>query len=192
MAMGGALTRHLQDLPSLRQFVLLVGLAGAIAAGLWLFFWTQRPGYVPLFAEIAPRAAAALPAAALEGTLEPAAALASPDGAAPEKIERHILEHVPGVAAVGHIHVWSITSGRTLATMHVRPANDTEARVVVGAVERELASDFEVEHAAVAVDWNEEGETCSLAPGSKRDEGRGPGHDHPSHSHGGVKHACSH
>ena len=45
----------------------------------------------------------------------------APDGAAPEKIERHLLEHVPGVAAVGHIHVWSITSGRTLATMHVRP-----------------------------------------------------------------------
>ncbi|KAJ8139183.1 hypothetical protein OY671_007605, partial [Metschnikowia pulcherrima] len=62
----------------------------------------------------------------------------APDGAAPEKIERHISEHVPGVAAVGHIHVWSITSGRTSATMHVRPANDTEARVVVRAVEREL------------------------------------------------------
>ncbi|GHE37473.1 flagellar basal-body MS-ring/collar protein FliF [Vulcaniibacterium thermophilum] len=76
MAMGGALTRHLQDLPSLRQFVLLVGLAGAIAAGLWLFFWTQRPGYVPLFAELAPRDAAevteALGAAGIEYKLDDA------------------------------------------------------------------------------------------------------------------------
>ncbi|MEC9016288.1 MAG: cation diffusion facilitator family transporter, partial [Pseudomonadota bacterium] len=116
----------------------------------------------------------------------------APDGAAPEKIERHLLEHVPGVAAVGHIHVWSITSGRTLATMHVRPTSDAEARVVVRAVERELENHFEIEHATVAVDWNEEGETCSLAPGNKRDNGHDHDHDHFGHSHGASGKACSH
>lgn len=74
MATSGALAKHLQDLPSLRQLMLLVGLAAAVAAGLWLFFWTQRPGYVPLFAELAARDAAevteALGAAGIEYRLD--------------------------------------------------------------------------------------------------------------------------
>ncbi len=168
----------------------LLGSVGAVGAAIVIYLtgWTPiDPILSVVVSLLVLRSAWKLAGKSLHILLEGA-----PDGAAPEKIERHILEHVPGVAAVGHIHVWSITSGRTLATMHVRPANDTEARVVVRAVERELESHFEIEHATVAVDWNEEGETCSLAPGSKRDEGRGPGHDHPSHRHGGVKHACSH
>ncbi|MCP2848791.1 hypothetical protein, partial [Salmonella enterica] len=52
---------------------------GALAV-LALVFGVLRPTLRQI---VAPRAAAALPAAALEGTLEPAAALASPDGAAP-------------------------------------------------------------------------------------------------------------
>jgi hypothetical protein len=39
---------YLQDIPAVRQLGLLVVVAGAIALGLWLFFWTQKPDYVPL------------------------------------------------------------------------------------------------------------------------------------------------
>ncbi|GAB3093942.1 flagellar basal-body MS-ring/collar protein FliF [Lysobacter terrae] len=38
---------YLQDIPAVRQLGLLVVVAGAIALGLWLFFWTQKPDYVP-------------------------------------------------------------------------------------------------------------------------------------------------
>lgn len=41
---------NLQDLPAVRQLLILVGLAGAIAAGLWLFSWSQEPSYQPLYA----------------------------------------------------------------------------------------------------------------------------------------------
>lgn len=55
--MDNALSR-LQVLPGLRQMLLLAGLAAAIAAGLWLFFWSQQPGFVPLYAELGDREAA--------------------------------------------------------------------------------------------------------------------------------------
>ncbi|TJY62854.1 flagellar basal body M-ring protein FliF [Sinimarinibacterium sp. CAU 1509] len=40
---------QIKDHPALRQLLLLVGIAGAVAAGLWLFRWSQDPAYVPLF-----------------------------------------------------------------------------------------------------------------------------------------------
>jgi flagellar M-ring protein FliF len=39
---------RLQDIPAVRQLMLLGIVAAAIALGLWLFFWTQRPDYVPV------------------------------------------------------------------------------------------------------------------------------------------------
>ena len=40
----------LQDIPVVRQLGLFALVAAAIALGLWLFFWTQKPNYVPVFA----------------------------------------------------------------------------------------------------------------------------------------------
>lgn len=52
------LERKLQDLPGVRQLFHILVLAFALALGLWLFFWTQKPGYVPLFSALADRDAA--------------------------------------------------------------------------------------------------------------------------------------
>lgn len=41
---------RLQDIPVVRQLGLLVLVAATIALGLWLFFWTQKPDFVPVFA----------------------------------------------------------------------------------------------------------------------------------------------
>src|SRR5690606_25846151 len=44
-------TANLNDLvriPAVRQLGLLVLLAVAIALGLWLFFWSQKPDFVPV------------------------------------------------------------------------------------------------------------------------------------------------
>lgn len=40
---------RLQDIPAVRQLGLLALVAATIALGLWLFFWTQRPDYVPVY-----------------------------------------------------------------------------------------------------------------------------------------------
>lgn len=47
---------RLQDIPALRQLALLGVVSVAIALGLWLFFWTQKPDYVPVFAGLDPKA----------------------------------------------------------------------------------------------------------------------------------------
>lgn len=40
---------NLQDMPAVRQLLILAGLAAAIAVGLWLFTWSQAPNYAPLY-----------------------------------------------------------------------------------------------------------------------------------------------
>ncbi|HSR65314.1 MAG TPA: flagellar basal-body MS-ring/collar protein FliF [Xanthomonadaceae bacterium] len=47
---------RLQDIPAVRQLALLAVAAAAIGLGLWLFFWTQKPDYVPVYAGMDPKA----------------------------------------------------------------------------------------------------------------------------------------
>jgi cobalt-zinc-cadmium efflux system protein len=103
----------------------------------------------------------------------------APADAAPDAIIAHLKQAIPGVAEIGHIHVWSITSGRTLATLHVRPTADADARDVVQAVERALRVRFNIEHPTVAVDWNDGSAACSLSAG--RAAAVHPQHDDPAH-----------
>jgi cobalt-zinc-cadmium efflux system protein len=107
----------------------------------------------------------------------------APDDAAPDAITEHLKQVVPGVAEISHVHVWSITSGRTLATLHVRPAADEDARTVVQAVERELKAKFNIEHPTIAVDWNDGGAACSLSADSAR-SGHHHADDHAHEGHG--------
>lgn len=44
--------RRLQDLPAMRQLGLLIGISLAIAAGIALFFWAQKPNLTPLYANL--------------------------------------------------------------------------------------------------------------------------------------------
>ncbi|WP_394001908.1 cation diffusion facilitator family transporter [Luteimonas sp. WGS1318] len=66
-------------------------------------------------------------------------------------LRRHLLDAVPGVAAVDHVHVWSITSGRVLATLELALADGAEPAQVVPAVKRALAERFAIGHATVEV-----------------------------------------
>jgi flagellar M-ring protein FliF len=66
---------RLQDIPALRQLALLGVVSVAIALGLWLFFWTQKPDFVPVFAGLDPKstneAAELLTTAQIPYRLEP-------------------------------------------------------------------------------------------------------------------------
>ncbi|HUH41254.1 MAG TPA: cation diffusion facilitator family transporter, partial [Castellaniella sp.] len=143
----------------------LLGSVGAVAAAAIIYF----TGWMPidpilsvLVSLLIVRSAWLLLAKSLHILLEGA-----PADAQPEMIQRHLQAAVPGVAQISHVHVWLITSGRALATLHVRPTLDTQARSVARAVERELQRQFGIEHATVAIDWNEEDPTeCSLSDAS--------------------------
>src|SRR5690606_19778100 len=140
----------------------LLGSVGAIAAALVIRFtgWTPiDPILSVLVSVLILRSAWKLLARSLHILLEGA-----PDNATPDAIARHLVENLDGVAAVSHVHVWLITSGRALATLHVRPVAGADPRAVVQAVERELMAHFEIGHATVAIDWAEEaGGACSLS-----------------------------
>jgi len=139
----------------------LLGSIGAIVAAIVI----QLSGWTPidpilslLVAVLILRSAWKLLLKSLHILLEGA-----PDEASPEKIELGLMAAVQGLAAVGHIHVWQLTSGRTVATLHVRPSRDAEARRVARQVEEVLQTQFNIAHATVAIDWNsDEASVCSL------------------------------
>jgi len=140
----------------------LLGSLGAVGAAIVIHFtqWTPiDPILSVLVSLLILRSAWKLLAESLHILLEGA-----PANAAPEAIARHLQASVPGVEGVSHVHVWMITSGRTLATLHVRLADESRARSVVRAIERELSAHFHIEHVTVAIDWREEhADACSLA-----------------------------
>jgi len=50
--------RKLQDLPMVRQLLAIGGVAVAIAVGITLFFWAQKPNYAPLYPNLGEKDAA--------------------------------------------------------------------------------------------------------------------------------------
>jgi flagellar M-ring protein FliF len=55
MADAATASRGLLDIPGLRQLLLLAGLAGALAAALWLVFWSQGQNYASLYSGLSER-----------------------------------------------------------------------------------------------------------------------------------------
>lgn len=60
-------------------------------------------------------------------------------------------ERVPGVRDVHHVHVWSLTSGRHLATMHVRIEEGTDLGRVLTEIKTLLHDRFGLAHTTVQV-----------------------------------------
>lgn len=166
----------------------LLGSVGAVAAAVVIYYtdWTPiDPILSVVVSLLILRSAWKLLAKSLHILLEGA-----PDNASPELIEQHLTAKVRGIASVSHIHVWSITSGRALATLHVRPRDDADARAVVRSVERELRSRFEIDHATVAIDWNDGTDPCAL---SQPHSWVAPSHDHAhDHAHNHAKEEPAH
>ncbi|WP_245153384.1 cation diffusion facilitator family transporter [Allopusillimonas ginsengisoli] len=157
----------------------LLGSVGAIVAAVVIYYtaWTPiDPILSVVVALLIVRSAWKLLAKSIHILLEGA-----PDDASPAEVERGLMESVAGLAAVNHIHVWQLSSGRTMATLHVRPQDDAQAREVVERVAKELKTRFNIEHPTVAIDWNadEPASDCSLTQPREHHN-----HDH-SHGHSG-------
>jgi cobalt-zinc-cadmium efflux system protein len=59
---------------------------------------------------------------------------------------------IDGVLNAHHVHVWSLTSGRLLATLHLRLAPDADARRVLPVVKSLLEARFGVGHSTIEID----------------------------------------
>lgn len=152
----------------------LLGSVGAIVAAIviWYTGWTPIDPILSVFVSLLIlRSAWSLLKNTLHILLEGAPANADSDA-----ISAHIKAAVPGVQKVSHVHVWSLTSGRALATLHVQPAAGADIRAVTTQAAQELKTQFGIEHPTVAIDWDGDAD-CSL------EEPPAPGSAHIGHSH---------
>jgi len=107
-----------------------------------------------------------------------------PAGMAVNDIEAAI-KAVPGVDGVHHLHVWAVSSGKTLLTAHVdrntQGPSDSELLASINGVLRDR---FQITHATLQLeDASCADAACDLASGKDHDSE--PGHDHsgPDHDH---------
>lgn len=137
----------------------LLGSVGAIIAAvvIWYTGWAPIDPILSVFVSLLIlRSAWSLLKNTLHILLEGA-----PDNAGSTQLSEYLRKTVPGIQNVAHIHVWSLTSGRVLATLQVHPMDGAEVRGVVKQVEHELKSKFNIEHPTIGIDWDGDA-VCSL------------------------------
>ena len=74
------------------------------------------------------------------------------------EVEADLVANVPGVASVDHIHAWSITQERPMATMEVHLTPDADPIATKWAIKVRMEEAFGLDHATVEVDMSEEHE----------------------------------
>ncbi|MDH1269973.1 cation diffusion facilitator family transporter [Rhizobium pusense] len=152
----------------------LLGSVGAIVAAIviWYTGWTPIDPILSVFVSLLIlRSAWSLLKNTLHILLEGA-----PDNAGAEKISEHLRKTVPGIQSVHHVHVWSLTSGRVLATLQVQPMEGVDVRTVMQQVDHELKTEFKIEHPTIGIDWDGVA-SCTLEEPSKA------AFSHAGHSH---------
>jgi cobalt-zinc-cadmium efflux system protein len=117
----------------------------------------------------------------------------SPHGANPETMRAHLRKAVDGVADVHHVHVWSITSGQTTATMEITLVDGADPADTQRRLKSELSAEFEIRHSTIEIDWDGHKNSCPIErqngakkPDASTDKGH-TGHDH-GHAAGGHSH----
>jgi len=71
------------------------------------------------------------------------------------------LKELPGVLDTHDLHVWSLTSGRNIATTHLIIAEDADHQGIIDAASRTLASQFAIAHATIQVEHGELASQCN-------------------------------
>lgn len=77
--------------------------------------------------------------------------------AAPEQLDgrevgRDIIDNVKGVLDVHHVHIWSISEGRPMITLHARVRPADEAGRIVASIKTRIREQFGIDHATVEVE----------------------------------------
>ncbi|WP_240231847.1 cation diffusion facilitator family transporter [Devosia lacusdianchii] len=81
-----------------------------------------------------------------------------------EDLSKALVAKVPGLKAVGHVHVWSITSGKPVATLEIALSPGADAGAVTQAVKAALMADYSISHSTIEIVWNDGGPNCAMAP----------------------------
>ena len=130
----------------------LLGSVAAIVAA--VVIWTT--GWMPidpilsvLVAVLILRAAWSLFRSSVNILLEGA-----PSGLVVDELAERVAEGVDGVADARHVHVWSITSGRPVATLEIEMVGGADPASTTAAVKRLLADEYGISHATVEIAWD--------------------------------------
>lgn len=129
----------------------LLGSVAALAASLVIIYygWTPiDPILSVLVALIILRSAWAVVRESGHILLEGA-----PRGFDRRKVAQAVEDDVPGVVRAHHIHAWSITQERPMATLEVEVSENADPHQVKAATKTILHEKFGIEHATVEVDW---------------------------------------
>lgn len=141
----------------------LLGSVGAIVAAMviWLTGWMPIDPILSVFVSLLIlRSAWALLMRTFNILMEGA-----PDGFDPARLQQELVSDIPGLAAIGHLHVWSLSSGQTMATLEIRLAPGADAAEVTKSVREKLETEHGVSHATIEIDWNDSGTICHTASG---------------------------
>lgn len=173
----------------------LLGSVAAIAAAamIWLTGWTPiDPILSVLLSALILRSGWGLLTNSMHILME-----GTPSGLDPRAMRKGLIDGVPGLADVSHIHVWSITSGRATATMNIALAPSADPATTVRRLKARLAEDYDITHSTVEIDWEGTAADCpmgSARAGVDHDHGHDCAHDHSPangddehHVHGAIR-----
>ena len=135
-----------------------LGSIGAIAAGLAIYFLGWRwadPVASFVIASLVLYSAWGLVRETLGVLME-----GVPKGIAIDEVTS-ALRGLPGVIDAHDLHVWSLTSGRNIATTHLVISEDADHQGVIDAANRTLAERFSIHHATIQVEYDELANRCS-------------------------------
>ncbi|MPZ11019.1 MAG: cation diffusion facilitator family transporter [Kiloniellaceae bacterium] len=70
----------------------------------------------------------------------------------PQRLRQALLEDIPALQDVHHIHAWSLTSERPLLTLHARVGQSADSQAVLKRIKEVLASRFGIDHSTVQIE----------------------------------------
>ena len=141
----------------------LLGSLAAIAAAIiiWLTGWMPiDPVLSGLVSLLVLRSAWALFRSSLHILME-----GTPGNVAIEDLSSDLTRRVDGLQAVRHVHVWSITSGKPVATLEIVIAPKANAAGVTAAVKSILQGQYGIAHSTIEIVWPGQDAACALASG---------------------------
>lgn len=76
---------------------------------------------------------------------------ASPTGFDPGAVADDLTREIPGLVAVRHVHAWSISEERPMATLEAVIASDTDPALTREAIKQRLSERFAIDHTTVEI-----------------------------------------
>ncbi|HEY8575279.1 MAG TPA: cation diffusion facilitator family transporter [Devosia sp.] len=138
----------------------LLGSVAAIAAAvtIWLTGWMPiDPILSILVSLLILRSAWTLLRSSLHILME-----GTPGNVVVADLSQDLVGRVPGLQAVQHVHVWSITSGKPVATLEIVLAPGANPKRVSQSVKQVLRDQYGIAHSTVEIVWEEAMLDCAL------------------------------